>query len=120
MFAPIYETLNTPQIQALLGSPIRLFSFGDAGDGPVAKPYVLWQTISGEPENYLGTRPNVDSLSIQVDVYADSADQAREVTRAVVDRLEAVAYVVAWRGESRDRETRDWRVSFDVDWLVHR
>lgn len=120
LYPPIGRTLNTPAIRSLLGDPPRVFSFGDAGVGPVAKPFVLWQTIGGEPENYLGSRPQVDRFSLQVDVYADNAKQAREVAEALLQELEPVAYVVAWRGESRDPDTRDFRLSFDLDWLSYR
>ena len=120
IFPPIHDTLTVPAVQALLGTPLRLYSFGDAGPGPVAKPYVLWQTVGGEPENYLGDRPEVDRFTVQVDVYADSAQAARAVTQALLNELEAVAHVISWNGEFRDTETRDFRLSFSLDWWVYR
>lgn len=120
LFPPLYNTLNTPAVRALLGDPLRVFSFGDAGDGPVALPYVLWQTVGGEPENYLGDRPKVDRFSIQLDVYAESGKQARQVAEALLSELEPVAYVLGWNGESRDPATKSYRFSFDVDWINHR
>ena len=41
-------------------------------------------------------------------------------SRALRDAVEPVAHIVAWRGESRDVDTRLYRYSFDVDWLVNR
>lgn len=120
LFPALYQTLDTPDVRALIGDPLRLFSFGDAGDGPVAKPYVLWQTVGGEPENYLGDRPEVDRFSVQIDVYATDGKKAREVVAAIVPLIETRAYVVSWNGEFRDYETKLYRVSFDVDWFVHR
>lgn len=120
LFPSLYRSLNTPQIRAVLGDPLRLFSFGDAGDGPVANPYVLWQTIGGEPDNYLSDRPQVDRYTLQLDVYANDRKQAREVVELILPEIEARAYVVAWNGEFRDSETKLFRVSFDVDWIVHR
>lgn len=120
LFPALYQTLDTPDVRALIGDPLRLFSFGDAGDGPVANPYILWQTVGGEPENYLGDRPQVDRFSIQIDVYAIDGKAAREVVAAIIPLIETRAYVISWNGEFRDYETKLYRVSFDVDWFVHR
>ena len=109
-----------PAVTALLGtSPVRLFPFGMAPAG-VAKPYAVWQQVGGSPENYLMGVPDIDSVTLQVDVYATTTSSAKAVAAALRDAIEPVAHVVAWRGESRDTETGNYRVSFDVDWFVPR
>ena len=105
-----------PAVTALLGtSPVRLFPFGMAPAG-VAKPYAVWQQVGGSPENYLMGVPDIDSVTLQVDVYATTTSSAKAVAAALRDAIEPVAHVVAWRGESLDAETGNYRVSFDVDW----
>lgn len=121
MFAPIFQVCRaSPAVLALLGmSPTRLWPFGEAEpDSPL--PYAVWQTISGSPENYINQVPDVDSYSLQVDAYATTASGARAVAQAIRDAIEPHAHIVAWRGERRDRETRLYRFSFDVDWIVQR
>ena len=109
-----------PAVTALLGTaPVRLFPFGMAPAG-VAKPYAVWQQVGGAPENYLTGVPNIDSVTLQVDIYATTITSARAVAAALRDAIEPVAHVVAWRGDSRDTETGNYRVSFDVDWFVPR
>lgn len=109
-----------PAVTALLGAaPVRLFPFGMAPSG-VTKPYAVWQQVGGAPENYLGGVPDIDSVAIQVDVYADTGASARAAAIAIRDAVEPVANVVAWRGGSRDTETGNYRVSFDVDWFEPR
>ena len=117
----IFETCATdPAVTALLGtSPVRLFPFGMAPAG-VIKPYAVWQQVGGQPENYLAGVPDIDSMTLQVDAYATTSASARAVAAALRDAIEHVAHVVAWRGESRDAETGNYRVSFDVDWLIPR
>ncbi len=121
MIPPIFETcMASSEVVDLLGeSPMRLYQFGQAPQG-VARPYAVWQTIGGLPENYISGVPDIDQYSLQVDVYATTAADAREVARALRDAIEPVAHIVGWRGEDREPETQLFRVSFDVDWFVHR
>lgn len=120
MYAPIFTVCSaSTAVKAVIGNPIRLYAFGEAPQG-VAKPYAVWQVVGGSPENYLNQVPDADSYSLQVDVYGDNAASVRGVAEALRDAIEPVAYITAWRGESRDTETRDYRYSFDIDWYVLR
>jgi len=121
MYPPIFKTCSASiAVKALLGTdPVRLYPFGKAPQD-VQLPYVVWQTITGEPHNYLGDRPDVDGFTLQVDVYAETADSARAVVNALCDCIEPVARVSRWNGEDIDNETKTYRSSFDVDWTVRR
>jgi uncharacterized protein YggE len=121
MYAPIFEVVSADaNVQSNLGvSPTRFYPFGEAPPN-VDKPYAVWQLITGLPENYLNQVPDIDQFSIQVDVYATTADQARDVAQALRDAVEPHAHVIAWRGEERDLDTRNYRISFDLDWMVSR
>lgn len=122
MTPPIVQVcLQSPAVTALLGTGtgMRLYSFGEAEQG-VAKPYAVWQIVSGSPENYLAGRPDLDSVTLQVDVYAATGDSARKVRDAIRDAVELDAYVTRWGVEGRDPETKNYRASFDVDWVVSR
>lgn len=119
--APIFAVCAAdPGVTALLGSvPARLYPFGDAPEG-VVKPYAVWQLVTGSPENYLAGRPDIDGYTLQVDVYATTATSARAVASAISRSIELVAYVTRWGGETKDPETKLYRSSFDIDWLVPR
>lgn len=122
MTAPIFEVCSLdPAVTALLGTGagLRLYSFGEAPEG-VAKPYAVWQVIAGSPENYLAGRPDVDSFTLQVDVYGVTGSSVRMVRTALRDAIELQAYITRWGGESRDPTTKNYRASFDVDWMVPR
>lgn len=121
MYPPVYLICaSDPQVQALLGvSPCRLYPFGEAPQ-PTPAPYVIWQTISGTPENYLDQRPDIDRWSIQFDCYAATADGVRQVAEALRDSIENHAHIISWRGEYQEQETNLYRLSFDVDWWVPR
>lgn len=121
MFPPVFATCYaSATVKALIGTtPCRLYPYGDAPQG-VTKPYAVWQLVTGVPENYLGQVPDIDSYTTQIDVYALTSDSARAVATALRNAIEPVAHVVRWGGESRDYETQNYRISFDVDWFVER
>ena len=121
MYPPIFATCKAAAaVTALIGaSPVRLYPFGEAPAG-VTKPYAVWQTVGGSPENCLAGVPDMDGMTIQVDVYGTTATSSRNVAIALRDAIEPVAYVTSWRGESRDPDTNNYRWSFDVDWLIPR
>lgn len=120
-YPPIFQVAAAdPAVKALLGAkPVRLYLFGLAPPKPKA-PYCVWQVISGSPENFLAGRPDAEAYSLQVDVYAASADEARAAGHAIEYAVELSATITGYNGESRDTETRLYRYSFDVDWIVQR
>lgn len=121
MIAPLFAVCaSSPDVVALLGSdPVRLYPFGMHEDN-IVYPYAVWQNISGEPENYLAQRPDADGYTLQIDVYADTPDEVIAVARALRDAIEARAYITRWGNQEQDSETRRYRYSFDVDWIVTR
>lgn len=121
MNPPVFQVCAADAgVQAALGaSPTRVYPFGMVDEPPVL-PYCVWQLVAGFPENYITNAPDIDSFTVQMDVYADNVLTAREAAEALRDAIEPHAHVVAWRGESRDAETKHYRYSFDVDWFVHR
>ncbi len=121
MHPPIFRTcVRSAAVVALLGSkPTRLYPFGEAPEN-VQLPYAVWQIIGGAPEHFLAGSPDIDSYALQVDVYATSAAIARAVGRALRDAIETEACITRWGGEMREPNTRDYRLSFDLDWWTPR
>lgn len=124
MYPPIFPAVAaSPACVALLkagAGPIRFYQFGINEEQPQTTPYAVWQRVSGSPENYLGQTPDIDTFTVQVDVYAGSADQARTVAAALRDAIEPVAHITSWLGESRDPDTKKWRFTFDCDFWTPR
>jgi hypothetical protein len=121
MFPPIFEVCAAaPSVVNLLGvSPVRLWPFGEAPSGAVL-PYAVWQQIGGSPENYINQVPDIDGFALQVDVYASTAAGARAVAEALRDAVEPVAHITRWGGDGREADTKYYRYSFDINWLVSR
>ena len=120
MKPPIFDIIKAVSaVTSLLGTdPIRFFPFGVAPDD-VEQPYAVWQTVSGSPDNYLSGTPSIDNWLIQVDVYAKKGSTARNVAETLRDAIEPEAYIVAWRGESKE-DDNIYRYSFDAEFLTER
>lgn len=122
MIAPIFEACTaSAAVLALFGAnPTRVYPFGLV-EKPPPRPYVVWQTLPGEgPVQYIGNRPDVDGFTIQIDVYHDDPVSLLPAARAIRDAIEGQAYVTRWGDQVKDPETKLYRYSFDVDWLVPR
>ncbi|MHC9014463.1 tail completion protein gp17 [Stenotrophomonas bentonitica] len=121
MIAPIFQAcIANAAVLALFGSnPTRVYPFGLV-EKPPARPYVVWQTIGGESAQYLRDRPDVDGYSLQIDVYHNDPVSLQTAARAIRDAIEGQAYVTRWGDQVMDPETKLYRYSFDVDWLVPR
>ena len=107
-------------MQAVFGTaPVRVFPAGRAPEGAVL-PYAVWQIFGGVPENYTSGAPDADSFSVQVDVYAKTVSEVRAGAEAIRDAVEPYAYITAWRGESIDQTTKNYRYSFDINFITQR
>ena len=121
MYPPIFpHVAASSAAKALLGSsPVRFWQFGSAPQNP-QKPYAVWQRIFGAPGNYVNQVPDSDNFSLQIDVYATTADSARAVAAAIRDAVEPVSYITNWLGESIEPETKLYRFSMQNEWIVER
>lgn len=123
MYPPIFPTVKASSacralLQGGLGE-MRFYQFGLAPQN-VQKPYAVWQRVFGTPYNQMADVPGMDTLTLQIDVYADSADSARSCAVAIRDAIEPVSYITNWLGESRDPDTKNYRFSMQNDWHVSR
>lgn len=120
-FPPIFTAcMASEAVTDLLGlQPLRVFPHGEAPEN-VARPYVTWQIVSGNPENYLADRPDVDGWRLQVDIWGDTVASVQQVASAMADAIEGQSYITSWRGTSKDPSTGRRRLSFDADWHTYR
>lgn len=122
IYPPIYSIAkNDSGVTAIFGVEPRLYPFAEAPQAAIS-PYAVWQIVSGEPENYLGNRPDSDHHVVQVDVYgnANKPSIVRNAASALMYALEAKAYITRYADESIDPDTKEFRVSFDVKFISTR
>ena len=124
MTAPIFELLNaSDEVKSFLqtGNKLRAYEFGLAPDAP-QKPYLVWQDISGVPQNHLDCPANTDHITIQIDIYTLEPLQLRTIREAVRKALELdnSCTVTDLRGNEREPITKLYRTGFDSNWFVDR
>lgn len=124
MTAPIFALLNaSDEVKSFLqtGNKLRAYEFGLAPDAPV-KPYLVWQDISGDPQNHLDCPANTDHVTIQIDIYTLVPDQLRLIREAARKALELdnSCTVTGLRGNEREPVTKLYRTGFDSNWFVDR
>jgi len=116
MFAPVFDILQSDaDVTSIIGNPPRAFDFGEVVGQDVARPYVVFQTISGNPYNALDCPPDTDLDSIQIDSYATNKAGAKDLSIAVRKALEASSYMISGPRVQHEEETRLFRVSMDFD-----
>jgi hypothetical protein len=122
MRLPLFDICeNDSSLVALLSDEEgNLKIFPDRVPQDTISPYVLYNLISGEPENYLNQRPDIDFRSVQIDVYAKTADLRDEIVEALTYAIEPHAHITSWDGEGHEDETKNYRCTFTVDWFVTR
>jgi hypothetical protein len=122
MYPPIF--LIVSQVSAVtdrLGTnPVRFWPFGLAPQGE-QRPYAVHQLVYGSPENTLSCPPDLDNFGVQIDCYAKTVTDARGVAEVIRDAIEdGHAHVTAWNGESWERDTGLYRVSFTAEFWQNR
>lgn len=118
--------MRPPVFELLMGSPTiaqetdgRIYAFGSAPQD-VARPYVVWQILTGTPTSLLDGVPPDDQVSVQVDVYADTELSAESIFHAARDVMDTSGYVTSFGGAVRDDLTTRYRVRMDASLFVNR
>lgn len=107
-------------VTGLIGAnPTRAYPWGQSPQNPVY-PYVVWQVVNGQPQNYLGCRPDIDAITTQVDVYARTGADCIAVAEAVRDALEVDNHMTRFGNMTRDPQTQSYRISMDFDLWTYR
>ena len=121
MIPPVFSILNASSaVKALLGtSPLRVFPWGEAPQ-TTKKPYATYIVYNGQPENTHGESPEMDALSTQVDVWAESVSSCASVAEAIRDELEPYAHMTNFSSAAPEEETGLFRQRMDFDFFETR
>lgn len=121
MYPVFFPTLTANgSVTAALGSnPTRVYPHGEAPQG-VTLPYATHQLVTGLPENYLGTRADMDSYRVQFNCYGATATAARNAASVIRSALESSGYLVSFNGTTRDPDTNNYTYSFDFEFMSAR
>ena len=123
MFAPILRILSTPEVLAIVGSPARIYHFGNAPQG-VLRPYITWFVVVSDPYSHLSGPPGADMDVIQIDCWAgpdDYQDTAcLRLARAARDALELAGQSCRVIANRREPDTGLFHIGLQVDFIHNR
>ena len=120
MQAPVFKTLNTPEIQKHVGvNPARIYAYGKAVQN-VQAPYITWQLISSQPYSRLSRVPNADRVTAQIDCYAISEAVASSLALSVRNALDNAKVHNELSLQTNDADANLYRVCFTATFITSR
>lgn len=120
MIPPVFTILSADTtVTALLGTtPLRVFP--DQAPQNTIKPYAVYTMFSGTPQNTFDEAAEVDILSTQIDIWADTSGSCQAVAEVVRTSLEPYAYLTSFASSAPDDQTPEYRVRLDFDFFKDR
>lgn len=118
LIIPLYDLCAANvELSALLsdGAGLRVGEF-DASNTE-GTPYVCWQIINAGTEQYLSGASDMDSLYVQIDIYAKTKGDARTIAKLVRKAIEDYCTVEGFTGCELEQETNLYRIRIDSRWL---
>lgn len=97
----------------------RIYRHGSAPQN-VQKPYITWFMVTGQPENVLGSNPCFDRDIIQIDCWSESDEGVETIAYAVRDALDSNNITNRMVINSRETDTKLYRIAIEADFIASR
>jgi len=121
MLPPVYRTIRTPMVQAIVGE--RIYGSGKAPQG-TPTPYITWFSVVGQPYDQISGAPCGDNDAIQIDCWTGPADDQEVVciglASAVRDALDAAGIANRLVVHLREEGTDFFRIGQQADFIHSR
>jgi len=118
MFPNVYATLRAnATVQTIVGEKI-----GRHGSMPQdeAAPYITWFVVADQPHDNLSDPPPSDFNTVQIDCWSEDDKQVATMARAVRDALDAAGVLNRLRIDTREPDTKLYRVGIEADFITQR
>lgn len=117
LIIPLYELCEqNAELSGLLTDSVGLKVGEFDANNTNGAPYICWQIINANPEQYLSEASDMDSMYVQIDVYADTKASTRHIARLLRKSIEEYCYIEDYTGVERDSETNLYRIRIDSRW----
>lgn len=114
---PLYQICEfNPQLKAILSDNVGLKVSEFDTDLFKNPPFVSWQIIHGDAEQYLNDISDMDDVVVQIDIYAQKRTDTRLIAQLLRKALFNHCYIESYTGTEKDFETNLWRVRLDTRW----
>jgi hypothetical protein len=121
MFPPLFATLKASQsVKSIVGTnPPRIYRHASAPQD-TSRPYITWNVLSTLPANNLSQLPPVDRISVEIDCWHQTDSGIEALAEAVRDAVEPYAHMTATFIDTREAETKLFRIGMQFDWWLDR
>lgn len=121
MFPPIFQTLKaSSRVKDIVGTnPPRIYRHQSAPQD-TTKPYITWSLITTAPANNLSDLPPADRMPVQIDCWHQTDTGIEMLAQAVRDAIEPYAHMTAIVIDTREVETKLYRIGLQFDWWLMR
>lgn len=118
LIIPLYDLCAAnAELAGLLTDSVGLKVGEFDADDTTSAPYVCWQIINADPEQYLSDASDMDSLYVQIDIYAKTKGDVRTIAQLVRKVIEDYCTVEGYTGCELEQETSLYRIRIDSRWL---
>lgn len=118
MLPNVYQILRTNStVLSTVGS--RIYRHASAPQN-VQKPYITWSLASNSPENVLNATPCHDRDIIQIDCWSETDEGIETLAYAVRQALDSNLIVNRIMINTRENDTKLYRMSLEADFIVSR
>lgn len=117
MFPKVFRAIHTTAVAGIVEDRIGRHGFVAQTE---ARPYITWQIISGQPYNNLSSAPGGDFTTVQLDCYHPTDAGAEQLALAVREALDSGLICNRVVLNSRDPETKLYRVGMEADFIDQR
>lgn len=112
MIPPVFQTVNVAGVQALMGTPVRIYPWGEAPQ-QVQRPYAAWTIVTGAPENTLACAPTIYNAVVQISVFATSSSNCIACANAIRDAIEPRADMQRFDMPFKETDTGLYAMTMD-------
>jgi len=118
MLPNVYQTLR---LNATVVSNVatRIYRHGSAPQD-VAKPYITWFLVTCQPQDILNAAPCHDRNTVQIDCWSDSDNGVETLAYAVRAALDNQLISNRIIIDSRETDTKLYRIALEADFIASR
>lgn len=118
LIIPLYDLCAAnAELSGLLSDSVGLRVGEFDANNTEGTPYVCWQIINTDPEQYLSEASDMDSLYVQIDIYAKTKGDVRTIAQLVRKVIGDYCTVESYTGCELEQETSLYRIRIDSRWL---
>ena len=118
MLPNVYQTIRqNSTVVSTVGT--RIYRHGSAPQN-VQKPYITWFLVSGNPYDNVSAAPCGDRDMVQIDCWSETDEQVETLAYAVRSALDSNLITNRMVINSRENDTKLYRIAIEADFIASR